>query len=306
MRWYWSIHISSAAAAAYMAPCGIVCTWRITPASLCTSSKPLQRSSSSPQRREQRSTRDPSSLSRIQVGCKADKCACMQALQSDVAAELRTAHQENLGIYMQRVPGPEALPRIDSKQMAQPKSPEAELLKRSEEWFRDIVPDKVTRNLSRCAAAAALRRMSCSPCGCVRLEQQTLLLAACPGKRASRHNTRLLLHMSRADHSQSADKKRVARRMQVHVADGGRRARLHDQARDCDRRHAHGSHCAWPTRRARRHEPGLPARAARGGQGGADGRFCAAGPCGAAAVNDRHAARATRAGAPHSSCVVLL
>jgi hypothetical protein len=40
--------------------------------------------------------------------------------------------------------------------MVNPKSPEDELLRRSEEWFRDIVPDKVTRNLSRRARVDVL------------------------------------------------------------------------------------------------------------------------------------------------------
>jgi BRO1-like domain len=79
--------------------------------------------------------------------------ARVQALQGDIAAEQRRAHSENLGIYMQNVPRPEALPRLEGKRMVNPKSPEDELLRRNEEWFHDIVPDKVTRNLSRCRAA---------------------------------------------------------------------------------------------------------------------------------------------------------
>jgi hypothetical protein len=65
--------------------------------------------------------------------------------------EQRQAHQQNIGIYLQPVPPPDRLPRMEGKQMVSPKSPEEELLKRSEEWFREIVPDKVTRNLSRCS-----------------------------------------------------------------------------------------------------------------------------------------------------------
>ena len=99
---------------------------------------------------------------------------CLQTMQAEIAADARKAHQENIGIYMQPVPRPEALPRIDGKQMVSAKSPEAELLKRDEEWFGDIVPDKVTRNLSRCATRSWpklpwRRRLSCARKACVRV-----------------------------------------------------------------------------------------------------------------------------------------
>lgn len=75
----------------------------------------------------------------------------MQALDKEINTEERKAHQENVGIYLQPVTKPEALPRIDGKQMATAKFPEAELQAQQQDWFHEIVPDKVTRNLSRCA-----------------------------------------------------------------------------------------------------------------------------------------------------------
>ena len=76
-------------------------------------------------------------------------------------AASRAAHKENMGIYMQAVPSAASLPRIEGKRMVSPKSPEDGLLQRSEEWFRDIVPDKVTRNLSRCACTSAPASLKC-------------------------------------------------------------------------------------------------------------------------------------------------
>jgi hypothetical protein len=70
-------------------------------------------------------------------------------LHTEIQAAAKTAHQENIGIYMQPVPDSRSVPRIEGKRMVSPKEP-SEMLNRNEQWFADIVPDKVTRNFSRC------------------------------------------------------------------------------------------------------------------------------------------------------------
>lgn len=66
-----------------------------------------------------------------------------------IGKHLEGAEREQRNIYMQLVP--KQLPEIAPKKMVQAKDAE-ETLSRPEEWFVDIVPDKVTRNLSKCAS----------------------------------------------------------------------------------------------------------------------------------------------------------
>jgi hypothetical protein len=69
-------------------------------------------------------------------------------MQEKIAKHLEGAEREQRNIYMQLVP--KVLPDITPKKMVIPKDAE-ETLARQEEWFADIVPDKVTRSLSKCA-----------------------------------------------------------------------------------------------------------------------------------------------------------
>ena len=70
-------------------------------------------------------------------------------METKIAKQLEGAEREQRNIYMQLVP--KVLPEITPKKMVQAKDAE-EALARPEEWFADIVPDKVTRNLSKYAS----------------------------------------------------------------------------------------------------------------------------------------------------------
>jgi acyl dehydratase len=84
-------------------------------------------------------------------------------MEGKLSAQLEVAEREQRNIYMQLVP--KDLPEVAPKKMVQPKEP-SEVLTRSEEWFTDIVPDKVTRHLSKCAAAASPHRGTAAPGTC--------------------------------------------------------------------------------------------------------------------------------------------
>lgn len=77
----------------------------------------------------------------------------LQDMESKMSSQLEGAEREQRNIYMQLVP--KDVPEVTPKKMVQPKEP-AELLNRPEEWFSDIVPDKVTRHLSKCVALPQL------------------------------------------------------------------------------------------------------------------------------------------------------
>ena len=78
-------------------------------------------------------------------------------METKIAKQLEGAEREQRNIYMQLVP--KVLPEITPKKMVQAKDAE-EALARPEEWFADIVPDKITRNLSK--YASDVLRMTCT------------------------------------------------------------------------------------------------------------------------------------------------
>jgi hypothetical protein len=76
-----------------------------------------------------------------------------QDMEDTINVELADAERENRNIYMQLVPA--NLPPVEARKMVQPKDAK-EVLDRNDEWFADIVPDRVMRHLSRCLPAPSL------------------------------------------------------------------------------------------------------------------------------------------------------
>jgi len=71
----------------------------------------------------------------------------MQALEVKIEKQLEDSERAQRNIYMQLVPND--IPRVSPKQVANPHDP-AELLTTPQQWFDQIVPDTVTRHLSKC------------------------------------------------------------------------------------------------------------------------------------------------------------
>lgn len=77
----------------------------------------------------------------------------MQALEVKIDKQLEEAERAQRNIYMQLVP--EDLPKVSPKQVVHPHDP-SELLSSPQQWFDQIVPDAVTRHLSKCASMPLL------------------------------------------------------------------------------------------------------------------------------------------------------
>lgn len=73
----------------------------------------------------------------------------MQALEVKIEKQLEESERAQRNIYMQLVP--DNLPKLPPKQLASPHDP-AELLNSPQKWFEQIVPDTVTRHLSKCVS----------------------------------------------------------------------------------------------------------------------------------------------------------
>ena len=77
----------------------------------------------------------------------------LQALEVKIEKQLEDAERAQRNIYMQLVP--DELSRVPPKQVVHPHDP-AEHLNSPQQWFDEIVPDAVTRHLSKCDAPQPL------------------------------------------------------------------------------------------------------------------------------------------------------
>lgn len=68
-------------------------------------------------------------------------------LEGRIEKQLEESERAQRNIYMQLVPNDMA--RVAPKQVVKPHDPE-ELLNSPQKWFEQIVPDSVTRHLSKC------------------------------------------------------------------------------------------------------------------------------------------------------------